>query len=336
MNTFLDLLSFTLKGIVVVVAIFVVTGLIVSVFRRGRRDEARLTVQKLNERFRELADGLRCFVMPPSTFKKYLTAVKRAAKHRKEAERRVFVLDFRGDIAATAVVSLREEISAIVAVAHKGDEVLIRLESSGGVVHAYGLAASQIARLKVYGLRVVICVDKVAASGGYMMACLADELIAAPFAVVGSIGVVAPVPNLHRLLEQHGVDYEEMTAGEFKRTVSVFGKISPEGRAKYQDQLEDTHRLFKEFVREHRPSLDIEQVATGEYWFGKRALELKLVDKLMTSDDYLMSHLESADLFHLSFKPPQPWRRRLAEAVGEGAARVFVKLWSRALELRHQ
>jgi len=178
-----------------------------------------------------------------------------------------------------------------------------------------------------------VCVDKIAASGGYMMACLADELIAAPFAVIGSIGVVAPVPNINKLLLEHGVEYDEMTAGEFKRTVSVLGKISPEGRAKFQTQLEETHGLFKDFVREHRPGLDIDAVATGEYWFGKRALEKKLVDRLLTSDDYLLAQCAKADLFLVSYKPREPWRRRLVEAVGESATRLVHKGWSEMREL---
>jgi serine protease SohB len=332
MSIFLDLLTFALKGVVVVLAIVVIASVLVGLARRGRRDEARLVVHQLNSRLRDLADALRSAIMPPRAFKRHLQAARKAAKARAEAARRVFVLDFRGDVMATAVVSLRDEISAVLAVARKEDEVLLRLESSGGVVHAYGLVASQVARLKERGLRLVISVDKVAASGGYMIACLADELIAAPFAILGSIGVVAPVPNVNRLLEAHGVDYEEMTAGEFKRTVSLFGKISPAGRDKFKEQLEDTHALFKEFVIEHRPVLDIAKVATGEYWFGKRALELKLVDRLQTSDDYLIRQLEAADVYTVSYKPAQPWRRRVAEAISESAARLVVRGSTAAVE----
>ena len=333
MNTLLDLISFALKGVVVVVAVLLVTGIVVALLRRTRRDEARLTVHKLNDRFRDLADGLRSVVLQPKAWKRHLAVTKRAAKHPKEAEHRIFVLDFRGDMAASAVISLREEISAILGVCRAGDEVVVRLESSGGIVQAYGLAASQLARLKGRDLKLVVCVDKIAASGGYMMACLADELIAAPFAVIGSIGVVAPVPNINKLLLEHGVEYDEMTAGEFKRTVSVLGKISPEGRAKFQTQLEETHGLFKDFVREHRPGLDIDAVATGEYWFGKRALEKKLVDRLLTSDDYLLAQCAKADLFLVSYKPREPWRRRLVEAVGESATRLVHKGWSEMREL---
>ena len=334
MQLILDLLSFALKGAIIVAAVLVVLGAIVAAARRGRRDEARMVVRGLNERFLDLADAVRAAVLGPKRFKKYFHAARKQRKARGPAARRLFVLDFHGDIAATAVASLREEISGVLGVAGDKDEVVLRLESSGGMVHAYGLAASQIARIKDRKLRLVICVDKIAASGGYMMACLADELVAAPFAVIGSIGVVAPVPNVHRLLERHGVDYEEITAGQFKRTVSLLGEISPEGRQKFREQLEDTHRLFKDFVRAHRPGLDIDQVATGEYWFGTRAKELKLVDRLMTSDDYLLAQVEAADIYQVSFKPAQPWRQRFAGAVSDATARALEAWWSRLLESR--
>jgi serine protease SohB len=217
---------------------------------------------------------------------------------------KVFVLDFEGDIAATSVSALREEVTALLGVAEPQDEVVLRLESAGGVVHGYGLAASQLQRLRDKGLKLTVCVDKVAASGGYMMACVGHVVLAAPFAVVGSIGVVASVPNIHRLLERAGVDYTEETAGEFKRTVSFLGEISEEGRKKFREQLEDTHRLFKTFVVHQRPSLDIAKVSTGEHWFGTRAVELSLVDGLMTSDDYLMQKSVHADVFCVSYDMP--------------------------------
>lgn len=325
----LDVLAFALKAVVIVIATLVVAGGIAAVVRRGRRDEPRLMVRLLNGRFRGLADAVRATVLDRKPFRRHLKLEKQQRKRRGRLDRRVYVLDFHGDIAATSVVSLREEVSALVQVATAKDEVVVRLESPGGQVHAYGLAASQLARFKEKGVRVVICVDKVAASGGYMMACIADELLAAPFAVVGSIGVIASVPNVHRLLERHGVDYEELTAGEFKRTVSMFGKISPEGRHKLQEQIEDTHVLFKEFVRQHRPRLDIDKVSTGEYWYGRRALELGLVDRLSTSDDYLLTRLDAADVYQVSYRPPHPWRQRVAGAMSDVAARTLGNLATR-------
>jgi serine protease SohB len=334
MSLLLEVLAFALKGLIIVFAVLVVAAGIAAIVRRGRHDGPRMRVRELNVRFRELSDAVRGAVLGRKRFKKYLHTARKERKARKPADKKVFVLDFHGDIGASAVVSLREEISALLPLLTKADEVVVRLESSGGMVHAYGLAASQLARLKARGVRLVVCVDKVAASGGYMMACLADELLAAPFAIVGSIGVVAQVPNLHRLLERHGVDYEEMTAGEFKRTVSLLGKISPEGRRKFQEQLEDTHVLFKEFVAESRPALDLTRVSTGEYWYGRRALELALVDKLQTSDDYLMGCVEGADVYQVSYKPPQAWRQRVAGAVSEIASRVLATLAARAEDAR--
>ena len=230
----------------------------------------------------------------------------------KHKDQQVFVLDFDGDIKASAVKHLREEISSIISSANKGDEVVIRLESPGGMVHGYGLAAAQLVRLKDAGLTLTVCVDKVAASGGYMMACVADNIIAAPFAVVGSIGVVSQLPNFHKWLKKHDVDYEMFTAGDYKRTVTMFGENDDEDRAKYQSEIEQTHQLFKHFVTTYRPQLDLDKVATGEHWYGEDALKLKLVDTLQTSDSYILSRMASNQVYALySQKKPT-----LAEKLG--------------------
>ena len=210
----------------------------------------------------------------------------------KKKEKRIFVLDFDGDIKASAVKHLREEISTIISTANKDDEVVVRLESGGGMVHGYGLAAAQLVRLKEAGLTLTICVDKIAASGGYMMACVADKILAAPFAVVGSIGVVSQMPNFNKWLKKHDIDYEMFTAGEYKRTVTMFGENDDEDRAKYTEELEQTHELFKHFVTTYRPELDLAKVANGDHWYGEDALKLNLVDELSTSDAYLLQQME--------------------------------------------
>jgi serine protease SohB len=237
---------------------------------------------------------------------------------------RVFVLDFQGDVEASAAEALREEVSGILVAARDNDEVVVRLESAGGVVHGYGFAASQLARIKARQLRLIVAVDKVAASGGYLMACVADELLAGPFALLGSIGVLVEMPNVHRLLKKHDVDVEILTAGEHKRTLTLLGQNTDQGRAKLMEELEDVHLLFKEFVGEHRPRLELDKVATGEAWYGKRALTLHLVDALMTSDEYLQSKLASSELLSVSWVAHRKGVEGLLERLG-GAAfrRVF-------------
>ena len=241
------------------------------------------------------------------------------AKVRKKNDQKIFVLDFKGDIQASAVDTIREEITLILATAKAGhDRVVVRLESPGGMVHGYGLAAAQLVRLRDAGFNVTICVDKVAASGGYMMACIANEIISAPFAVVGSIGVVAQVPNFNRLLKQHNVDFELYTAGEYKRTVTMFGENTPEGKAKFEEELQQTHSLFKHFVEKYRPQLDVAQVATGEHWYGEDARELNLVDKLQTSDEYLLSLLPKHDVYVINTRK----RPTFGEKLGLQAAQM--------------
>jgi len=245
------------------------------------------------------------------------------AKVRRKNDQKIYVLDFKGDVQASAVDTIREEITLILATAKAGhDRVVVRLESPGGMVHGYGLAAAQLVRLRDAGFHVTICVDKVAASGGYMMACIANEIISAPFAVVGSIGVVAQVPNFNRLLKQHNVDFELYTAGEYKRTVTMFGENTPEGKAKFEEELQQTHALFKHFVEKYRPQLDVAKVATGEHWYGEDARELNLVDTLQTSDEYLLSLLPKHDIYVINTRK----RPTFGEKLGLQAAQMAESL----------
>ncbi|AWY20300.1 protease SohB [Moraxella bovis] len=236
----------------------------------------------------------------------------------KSSDKSVFVLDFDGDIKASAVAHLREEISVIISSAKSGDEVLVRLESGGGQVNAYGLASSQLARLKEAGLTLTVCVDKISASGGYMMACVADKIIASDFAVIGSVGVVSQLPNFHELLKKHNIGYEMFTAGEYKRTVTMFGENDDEDRAKHQADIDRIHELFKTFVKTHRPSLDVEKIATGEIWFGQDALDLGLIDEIGTSDAYVLELMKEHDVFvlHTRTKPTLAEKLGLSEQVG--------------------
>ena len=300
--------------------LFLIVAFIVASRRRGHPDG--LVVEHLNRKLEDSADELRLAIEGKGRYKKALKARRKERKREEKARAkeeapkpRLYVLDFKGDLRATAAASLREEVSAVLRVAKPGEQVLVRLENSGGTVHEHGFAASQLVRLKQHGLKLVVAVDKVAASGGYLMACVADRLIAAPFAIVGSIGVLAQLPNFHRLLEEKGVEYEQIMAGRYKRTLTMFGRNTDEGRAKLQQEVEDIHELFKAQIREHRPQVDIERVATGEHWYGVRALELALVDELRTSDDVLLEAAKDHDVYHVAYKR----RRSLQERVLGGA-----------------
>ncbi|WP_428818379.1 protease SohB [Microbulbifer sp. MCCC 1A16149] len=261
-------------------------------------------------------------------------AVETAAQA--DARKRLFVVHFDGDIKASALTNLREEITAILQIADKGDEVVVCLESPGGMVANYGLAASQLARVRSAGVKLTIVVDKVAASGGYMMACVADRILAAPFAMLGSIGVVAQLPNFHRLLQRNDVDFELFTAGEYKRTVTMFGENTQEGKEKFQSDLEEIHTLFQHFVSEYRPQLDIGKVATGEVWFGQRALDLALIDEIKTSDEYLTARAENADLFQVEYKERQNIAKKIGFAAQTGIEGALARLFSRLAAWRHQ
>ena len=333
---------FLAKSITWVVAILLAVGGVIALVRGARQHqgEDRLDVRNLNDRYEHMADILDQDLLSEHELKDKAKKRKGEEKARRKAEKqgavqerpRIFALNFDGDIQASAVDSLREEISAVLQVARKDDEVLLRLESEGGMVHAYGLAASQLQRLRDKGMKLVAAVDKVAASGGYMMACVADRIIAAPFAVVGSIGVVAQLPNFNRLLKKHEIDFELHTAGQFKRTLTVFGENTEAGRAKFQEEIDDTHELFKSFVAQHRHGLDLDKVATGEHWFGARALALKLVDEIKTSDDYLLERIKDADVYEISYRQKQSLADRVAHGfarLGLGVRNALERTWSR-------
>lgn len=319
MEALADYLLFLAKAATVVVALLAIAGGLAAIAARGRdpgHGHPRLRIRRLNRHYDNLQRVIEGHLLPRRALRRRLRELKQLRKAERRGDgagrRRLFVLDFRGDLRASAVDGLREEITAVLTVAREGDEVLVRMDSAGGLVPAYGLAASQLVRLKTAGLVLIVAVDRVAASGGYMMACVADHILASPFAVVGSIGVVAQLPNFNRLLKRNDVDFELFTAGEFKRTVTVFGENTDKGRAKLQEEIEDAHALFKSFVAEHRPQVDLDRVATGEYWFASRAMELKLVDEIRTSDDYLLEARDGADLIEVKAISKRGWLARFA------------------------
>lgn len=300
---------FLAKTITLVVSILFVFVVVLSTLMKGKGDQKdQIEIKNINEKYKSYADFLELKILPKSVIKQKNKAAKKRGKQAKKEKKnqhnlkkRVFILDFDGDIRASAVESMREEISAILTVATIDDEILVRLDSGGGMVHMYGLASSQLQRIKEKGIPLTIAIDKIAASGGYLMACVADRIIAAPFAIIGSIGVIAQIPNFNRFLKKHDIDYEQITAGKHKRTLTMFGENTDSEREKLKKELEETHELFKGFVLQSRKELDIDKLSTGEHWYGSRALELKLVDELLTSDDYLMSKREAFDLYKVSY-----------------------------------
>ena len=327
-----EYVGFLAKTVTLVVAILIVLVAIAALRGRGRRTAGQLQVNKLNDFYKQLQQRLEQAVLDKDQLKAAHKAEAKAAKQAKKAgshKPRVYVLDFDGDIKASATDNLRHEITALLSMATPEDEVVLRLESGGGMVHSYGLASSQLARIRQAGVPLTICIDKVAASGGYMMACIGEKIISAPFAILGSIGVVAQLPNVHRLLKKHDVDFEVLTAGEYKRTLTVLGENTDEARRKFKEELEDTHELFKEFVRESRPSLDMAKVATGEHWYGQRALALGLVDEIKTSDEYLTARASEADVYVVRYVQKHKLMTRLGLAAEGSVDRLALRWWER-------
>ena len=342
---------FLAKTITALIAIGLLISLIANAKQKMRDTSERghIEITKLNQQYEQVSEAMMLAVLDESEQKAMLKQrqkekKKQAKASKKEAKKnsvqaqdnadaeqknRVFVIKFDGNISASAVTNLREEISAVLSQATSDDEVVVKLESAGGMVHSYGLASSQLDRLRKENIPLTVCVDKVAASGGYMMACVADKILAAPFAIVGSIGVVAQMPNFNKLLKKHDVDFEVLTAGEHKRTLTVFGENTDKGRKKFIEDLEETHTLFKDYVAERRPQVAMDKVATGEVWYGSRAQELALIDDIKTSDEYLMHRVSEADVYEIAYKQKRKLHQRLGVAAEESVDRLLVKWWDR-------
>lgn len=312
-----ELIVFIVKVGVLVAGALVLIGFIFSMAAKQKGTENKFKVTRLNEKLKKEALAIKKKLLTPKQIKALLKAEKKESKAQKKTpaqKPRLFVLDFKGDIKASSALSLQKCVTQVINLANfEKDQVLVKIETPGGQVPGYGLAASELSRLKERGIKLSVSVDKVAASGGYLMACVANEIIAAPFAILGSIGVAAPMPNFHKLLKKNDIDYEVLTAGKYKRTLTLLGENTEEAKEKFIDQLEQVHELFKGFVEEHRPSLDMNKVGTGEYWFGKDALKLGLVDKIQTSEDVLLEKCESHDLVLIEHKEKQSLIEKFAE-----------------------
>jgi len=326
---------FLLKVITVVVGIVVIIVVAASAGRKGSQEG--LEVENLNKKHKSLVESLRSAVSSKDQRKKAAKEKKKKDKadaKESSARPRSFVIDFKGDLKASAVPSLREEVSAILDVATKDDEVIVRLENHGGVVHEHGLAASQLVRIRDHDIPLIVCVDKVAASGGYLMASVASKIYVAPFAILGSIGVLAQIPNFSRMLDSHGVEFEQVTAGKYKRTVTMFGENTDEDRAKLKEELEDVHSLFKDAVMKYRPDLDLEKTATGEHWYGTQALDLGLADEIRTSDELLSDLVGERDLYSVTYKIKQPLQKRLMGGIDSALEKADAAGWRQRFESR--
>ena len=313
MAFWLDIAGFLLKALILVLALGGAAALIARAARGGAQKPDDLEIERLDEVWRRREARLGAMLLAPKQRKAHLKAARKAEKAPAPAAR-IFVLDFKGDLTASGVGALAREIDAVLSLARVGaDEVVLRLESPGGTVTGYGLATARLQRLRAAGLKLTVCVDQVAASGGYMMAAVAERIVAAPFAMIGSIGVVAQAPNFNRLLKKNDIDVEVLTAGRHKRSLTLFGENTPEGREHFQEKLLETHVAFKRLIADLRPAVAIEEVGNGDVWLARDALALGLVDELGTSDEYLFRQRGRAAVYRLKSRDQRPRLRRLME-----------------------
>ncbi len=325
---------FFLKIVTLLIAVLLL--LVLSTKIKSKQTDGQVTITDLSEKLLDQQDQFEKELLDKKAYKQ-LQEEREQENLDQETDKpikRLFVLDFDGDIQAKEVDNLREEITAILTLASQEDEVLVRLESPGGSVYGYGLGASQLLRLKDKQIPLTISVDKVAASGGYLMAAVADRIVAAPFALIGSIGVVAEIPNIHRLLKKHEIDVDVMTAGKYKRTLTFMGENTAEGKDKFQEELNEVHHLFKDFVQENRPILDIEQVSTGETWYGTSAKKVHLVDEIATSDDLILNQIHERQVLLVKFEEKKSLINRIGVQVETSLSNLILKLVNKSSSIR--
>ncbi|MEE3003483.1 MAG: protease SohB [Pseudomonadota bacterium] len=303
---------FLLKTITIIVAIFLILGKIFSL-KQEDKSTGKIKLKKLNEEYTQTKNELSKDILSKVDYKKLLKSEKKQQKKLKKSLPKLFLLEFKGDIRASAAAELRDEITAILSLASTKDKVVIQLESPGGCVHDYGFAASQLSRIREKNITLVVAVDKVAASGGYMMASVASEIIAAPFAVIGSIGVYMALPNFHKFLKDKKIEFEDLTAGPDKRNLTTFSPNTKDDREKAQEQIDNIHRLFIDFVKKYRPNIDPEKVATGKTWHALDAINLNLIDKIITSDDYITSAMSKYEVLRINKKKSKKILEKLTQ-----------------------
>lgn len=308
-----ELALFSAKSLIILAIVLVVLAVFFMLLAKSKQKvTGHLTIKNLNQQFAEDNEMIMQEILPKKEFKKFLKEQKSADKKRHEADmKNIYVLTFHGDLHATAVGALSEEITAVLNAAKPKDEVFVRLESGGGVVHGYGLGAAQLMRIRNRNIPLIIAIDKLAASGGYLMACTASKILAAPFAIIGSIGVIIQLPNFNKVLKDKDIDFEMHTAGKYKRTITMFGENTDEGREKLQEEIDVIHGQFKSLIKQHRPQVDLEKAANGEHWLAQEAMNMQLVDELKTSDEYLLSQSHAANIFEISYEERKPLLQRL-------------------------
>ena len=326
---------FAIKAFTLIFLIVIGLGFIASLIANKNKDRECIEIEKMNDHFDALRNALESEILPKREYKRVIKSRKNEEKISKKSKKkekqekekkRLYLLRFDGDLHASEVDNIRKAITAILTFAKPNDEVLVVLESSGGLVHNYGLAASQLKRIRDKHIHLTVAVDLVAASGGYMMACVANKIIAAPFAIVGSIGVLAQLPNFNRLLNKVNVDVEHHTAGEYKSTLTMFGKNSERAREKFKEELEETHSLFKDFVKTNRKQVNIDKIATGEHWYGSQAIDLKLIDEIKTSDDYLLDKSKNYDIYEITYQIHETIRDKINTMIHGAFSKILQKM----------
>ncbi|CAB3976441.1 protease SohB [Candidatus Azoamicus ciliaticola] len=310
-NILTDYTIFFLKIITIIILLLltIITCLIII----KNKDNKYIEIKNINKKYITLKKMFLSEILKKTEKKNIIKNINKEEKIIKT--KNLFILNFNGDINASDINNLKDILSILILNKKYVDEVLIKLTSNGGIVTNYGLAATQLKRLKNENINLTISIDTIAASGGYMMACVANKIIASHFSIIGSIGVLGIIPNINKMLNKNNIEIEYHTSGKYKKTLSVIGENTEIGRKKFIESLENTHFLFKNFVKENRSQINIDEIATGEYWYGIDALKLNLIDKIQTSDEYIMENLNNTKIYEIKLNEKTNIKNKIKENI---------------------
>jgi signal peptide peptidase SppA len=235
------------------------------------------------------------------------------------------VVRLSGVIASGGLMGARglsiESVAPLLAKAFKtrgAKAVALSINSPGGSPVQSALIAQRIRLLaRENEVPVIAFVEDVAASGGYWLACAADEIVADPASIVGSIGVISSGFGFHELISRYGIQRRVHTSGESKSMLDPFQPEKPEDVERLKRLQNEIHDGFKGWVRERRAARlkgDEAMLFTGEFWTAKRGLEFGLVDSLGELRDTLQQRYGKK--VHLPVIQP---RRRFLSRFGIGS-----------------
>ncbi|WP_343192796.1 S49 family peptidase [Buchnera aphidicola (Taiwanaphis decaspermi)] len=249
-----------------------------------------LKVELLNNHYKKLKNDL-------SFFQKKKIINQKNVYNKKS---NLYILDYNDKIKKNKIKKLREEISSIILVAKKNDEVLLRLENTSDIVYEYGLVIAQLQRLRKKGIKLIISIDKIVSNGGYIIACVADHISASPFSIIGPINIVVNIPNIDKYTQTSNLNNQLNDCNTFTKLTLIKNNTKIYVN-KIFNKLDIKKYIRNSFIKDMRPSLNLNKIFNQNYWIGENAINEKLIDSINTSDDILFSKKDTHNLLKIKY-----------------------------------